>query len=406
MAESAFVIRGVAYTLPITFYDSLGRVVVSPPLAAGDIKVMLDGGASANIATLPTETPASSGRVPFVFSTGETTCDELYVICKDQSATKEWMDFAFYLFPVARQLKDLAYPAVSGRSLAVDVNGGISLGAILGTALTETAGQIAAAFTKFFNKSAPTGTVNSIPDAVAGASGGIAIVGSQMDLVNAPNATAITAFQSGLATSAALTTLQGNVTTILGDYARRTGDYATPAALATLQGNVTTILSDYARRTGDYATVASITTLQANVTTILADYARRTGDYATPAALATLQGNVSTILADYARRTGDYATVANVGTVASMIAALNNLSAAQVNAEIVSVKSTRIIPNVISADGTRPTEEQALLMILRWILERSVSGVTETVYEEDGVTPSFTSTLDSATTPTSRTRVT
>jgi hypothetical protein len=101
-----------------------------------------------------------------------------------------------------------------------------------------------------------------------------------------------------------------NVSTILADYARRTGDYATVAALSTLQGNVTTILADYARRTGDYATVAALSTLQGNVTTILADYARRTGDYATVAALSTLQGNVTTILADYARRTGDYSVLA------------------------------------------------------------------------------------------------
>lgn len=51
---------------------------------------------------------------------------------------------------------------------------------ILGTALTETAGLIAAAFKKFFNVATPTGTVNSIPDAVAGASGGLAIVGSNV----------------------------------------------------------------------------------------------------------------------------------------------------------------------------------------------------------------------------------
>lgn len=57
------------------------------------------------------------------------------------------------------------------------------LNSILGTALTETAGQIAAAFKKFFNVATPTGTVNSIPDAVAGATGGIAIVGSNMGSV-------------------------------------------------------------------------------------------------------------------------------------------------------------------------------------------------------------------------------
>lgn len=58
-----------------------------------------------------------------------------------------------------------------------DANGRIdvSLKAILGTALTETAGQIAAAFKKFFDKASPTGTVNSLPDAVPGAAGGLLV---------------------------------------------------------------------------------------------------------------------------------------------------------------------------------------------------------------------------------------
>lgn len=51
---------------------------------------------------------------------------------------------------------------------------------ILGTAITGTAAQLAAAITKFFNVATPTGTVNSLPDAVPGASGGLAIVGSVM----------------------------------------------------------------------------------------------------------------------------------------------------------------------------------------------------------------------------------
>lgn len=49
------------------------------------------------------------------------------------------------------------------------------LSRILGTALTETAGQIAAAFKKFFDKATPTGTINSLPDAVPGAAGGLLV---------------------------------------------------------------------------------------------------------------------------------------------------------------------------------------------------------------------------------------
>ena len=50
-----------------------------------------------------------------------------------------------------------------------------NLAQILGTALTETAGQIAAGVKKFFNVASPTGTVNSLPDAVPGAAGGLLI---------------------------------------------------------------------------------------------------------------------------------------------------------------------------------------------------------------------------------------
>jgi hypothetical protein len=146
---------------------------------------------------------------------------------------------------------------------ALTANGNMksSLVEILTTALTETAGLLAGAFKKFFNVSTPTGTINSLPDAVAGAAnglaivgsvmgksaatlaaadvsgnlpvdvkaqtvnadsagvteiltrvpdatagaaGGLAIVGSQVDLVDAPNATAVTAIQSGLATATEL----------------------------------------------------------------------------------------------------------------------------------------------------------------------------------------------------------
>lgn len=85
-----------------------------------------------------------------------------------------------------------------------------NLSQILGTALTETAGQIAAAFKKFFDKAAPTGTVNSLPDAVAGATGGLFIAGT-----NAATSvtTALTANITGNVSGSV-----GSVTTDIGKY--------------------------------------------------------------------------------------------------------------------------------------------------------------------------------------------
>lgn len=62
-----------------------------------------------------------------------------------------------------------------------ETNGTISvnLKRIIGTALTETSnGNLANAFKKFFNVSIAAGTINSLPDAVPGASGGLLIAGS------------------------------------------------------------------------------------------------------------------------------------------------------------------------------------------------------------------------------------
>lgn len=87
-----------------------------------------------------------------------------------------------------------------------------SLVQILGTALTETAGQIAAAFKKWFDVAAPVGTVNSIPNATAGATGGLFIAGTNA-------ATTVT--------TALTTTFTGNVTGSVGSVTGAVGSVAT-----------------------------------------------------------------------------------------------------------------------------------------------------------------------------------
>jgi hypothetical protein len=87
-----------------------------------------------------------------------------------------------------------------------------NLAQILGTALTETAGLLAGGFKKLFNVVAPTGTLNSIPDAVAGAAGGLFIAGTNA-------ATTVT--------TALTTTFTGNLT---GSVASVTGAVGSVAA--------------------------------------------------------------------------------------------------------------------------------------------------------------------------------
>ena len=94
----------------------------NPTIASGDFKVSKDGGALANLTTLPSVTPASSVMVKIDLSATEMTADNVTVVCID-AAGAEWCDFVFNLQPSARQIDDLAYPATSGRSMVVDANG-------------------------------------------------------------------------------------------------------------------------------------------------------------------------------------------------------------------------------------------------------------------------------------------
>jgi hypothetical protein len=95
-----------------------------------------------------------------------------------------------------------------------------SLVQILGTALAGTAAQIAAAFTKFFDKAAPTGTINSLPDAVAGAAGGLFLAGTNA-------ATTVT--------GALTTTFTGNLTGTVAGVTGAVGSVTAGVTLAALE---------------------------------------------------------------------------------------------------------------------------------------------------------------------------
>ena len=80
---------------------------------------------------------------------------------------------------VATALAWDALYAASGGQIMADQR------SVLGTALTESAGggKLAGAVVKFFNVATPTGTINSLPDAVAGASAGLIVNGNNTGAV-------------------------------------------------------------------------------------------------------------------------------------------------------------------------------------------------------------------------------
>lgn len=90
-------IKGEDFVIFVTLQDlgALGSFKAAPTIAAGDFKVSKDGGALANLETLPTNEPAGSIWVKVTLSATEMNADNVAVQGIDQTASKEWADLAF-----------------------------------------------------------------------------------------------------------------------------------------------------------------------------------------------------------------------------------------------------------------------------------------------------------------------
>jgi len=97
----------------------------------------------------------------------------------------------------------------------------------------------------------------------------------------------------------------------------------------------------------------------------------------------------------------------NVGTAGAALNAVvwNSSWDAEVESEVIDAIQ-QAVPDSIPADGSRPNLQQAAYMLVQLLTEGGISGTTWTVKKPDGTTTLFTITLDSATTPTSKTRAT
>jgi len=80
---------------------------VNPTLAAGDAKVSIDGGAFANLTTLPVVTPAGGAAVKISLSADEMNGDNIVVLLSDASGG-EWKDVLIPIQTTATQIDGLA----------------------------------------------------------------------------------------------------------------------------------------------------------------------------------------------------------------------------------------------------------------------------------------------------------
>lgn len=86
--------KNQAFVTYITLRDATDNLSMksSPTIAAGDFKISKDGGAFANLATLPTVTPAASVSVKIDLSATEMNADQVLITWIDQTSPKEWAD--------------------------------------------------------------------------------------------------------------------------------------------------------------------------------------------------------------------------------------------------------------------------------------------------------------------------
>ena len=90
-------IRGAAFSFTMGLGDAAptttsGSLKTNPTLAAGDVMVSKDGGAYANITTLPSTYPSASNTILVSLSATEMEAAIISVRFADQTATKEWCD--------------------------------------------------------------------------------------------------------------------------------------------------------------------------------------------------------------------------------------------------------------------------------------------------------------------------
>jgi hypothetical protein len=72
-------------------------LLANPTLATGDVKISKDGGAFANLTTLPTVTPASGVAVRVELSAAEAEFTRATIAFVDQTAPKAWEDWVVLL---------------------------------------------------------------------------------------------------------------------------------------------------------------------------------------------------------------------------------------------------------------------------------------------------------------------
>lgn len=238
----------------------------NPTLATGDVKVSIDGGALANLGTLPAVTPASSKLVKITLSQAEINGDNITIIFSD-AAGAEWCDLTVPLQTVTRQIDDLAYPTTSGRSIDVSAGGEVGIDWANVGSPTTTVGL--------------SGTTISTSQAVASVSGAVASVTNNVNAdvvkINTSSAAAARlALSAGVIIPGTVATAGFSPTTVefeASDITEATADHYNGRVIIFTSGALlgqATSISDYVLTGGrGHITVVAMTEAPANSDTFI-----------------------------------------------------------------------------------------------------------------------------------------
>jgi hypothetical protein len=98
-----------------------GAFQANPTLAAGDVKISLDGGAFANLNTLPAVTPAGGKAVKITLSQAETNADNIVILFSD-AAGAEWSDQMIEIQTVAKSFDDIPAAAPTAAAIRAEMD--------------------------------------------------------------------------------------------------------------------------------------------------------------------------------------------------------------------------------------------------------------------------------------------
>lgn len=230
----AIPVKNTALRITFPIFDADGDCVTG---ATGlDSEISKDGGTFADCTNEATEIATASGMYYLDLTSTEMNADTVAIIVKTSTAGAKTTPIVLYT--AARSINDLAWPTTTGRSMDVDASGGVEVGSFQTGAIT------AAAF----------------------AAGAIDANAIATDAIGSAElaASAVTEIQSGLATAAALATVQAD-----------TDDIQTrlPAALVTgrMDASVGAMASGVVTSTAIAADAIGASELAADAVTEIAD---------------------------------------------------------------------------------------------------------------------------------------